>query len=454
VIIVNFPYNISNLRQQSGRAGRRKKDSLSILVGGSFPIDQHYMAHPDEIFLKPNVALSVDLENILTREGHIQCAAHEMPIEPVRDRAYFGNDLPTIAAERLIKDNGGFYHSHPNFNPYPSRHVAIRNCEESGYAIVDVTNNRNVVLEEIEPSRAIFILYEGGIFLHQGRSYLVRSFSQGESLARVEAVNVNWTTSCRDFTDVDPIETELVRHIPESKSKAFFGKIRITSVVFGFFKLDKHKRILDAVEVENRPLILSAKGFWIDIPRSALDIIRTHRMNAAAAVHAAEHAVMSLLPSFLVGATSGDELRTECKAPEKEFAQKETSRKRPARLIFYDRTNAGMSKKAFEFVFELLKRAVERVEGCRACVNGCPECCCGERCREGNAVVSKHGAAVVLRCILGWEIDESWLAEVAEEGERGWDGGKETVIPADEVGGRAIVEIKEEESSRFANCIL
>ena len=43
VMTWGFPYTIANLRQQSGRAGRRNKDSLSILVGDSFATDQYYM---------------------------------------------------------------------------------------------------------------------------------------------------------------------------------------------------------------------------------------------------------------------------------------------------------------------------------------------------------------------------------------------------------------------------
>ena len=72
-----------------------------MLVGDSFPTDQHYMQNPDELFTKPNCALQVDLENMLVREGHIQCAAYEMPIRPEQDAQYFGKDIPTICEERL-----------------------------------------------------------------------------------------------------------------------------------------------------------------------------------------------------------------------------------------------------------------------------------------------------------------------------------------------------------------
>lgn len=211
VITVGFPYTIANLRQQSGRAGRRNKDSLSVLVGDCFATDQYYMENPDEIFTKPNCELQVDLQNLLVVEGHVQCAAFEMPIRPDEDKAYFGKQLTEIAEERMVKDPLGFYHCNERFRPNPAKVTPIRDTEDGHFAVIDITNERNIVLEEVEPSRAFFTIYEGGIFLHQGHTYLVREFSPEQKFAKVMRVKVDWTTQQRDFTDVDPIETEQIR---------------------------------------------------------------------------------------------------------------------------------------------------------------------------------------------------------------------------------------------------
>ena len=93
--------------------------------------------------------------------------------------------------------------------------------------------------------------------------------------------------------------------------------------------------------------------------------------------------------------------------------------------------------KAFEFVDTLLRRAVSRIESCD-CVTaqGCMECVCDERCKEANVVMSKAGAGVILRCLLGWEIDVEALpwGETEGDDESGeLVGGLETVVPAVEV---------------------
>ncbi|MCJ1445725.1 MAG: hypothetical protein MMC23_006230 [Stictis urceolatum] len=444
VVTVGFPYTIANLRQQSGRAGRRNKDSLSVLVGDCFATDQHYMQNPDEIFTKPNSELQVDLMNPMVLEGHLQCAAFEMPIRPEEDQAYFGKQLPELAAERLTRDDVGYYHCNARFRPFPSKCVAIRDTEDGHFAVVDVTNGRNIVLEEVEPSRAFFTIYEGGIFLHQGHTYLVKEFSPERKIAKVALVKVDWTTQQRDFTDIDPIETEAIRRLPlPSLSRAFFGAIRIKAVVFGFFKIDKKRRILDAVQVDNPPIEIYSKGMWLDVPKRALQILDSHRLNIAAAIHGAEHAILSLMPNFVIS-LPGD-VRTECKVAIKEFARKESQRKRPARLTFYDAKGgaggSGIAAKAFEFVDLLLHQAAERVGKC-CCTEGCLECVCSERCKEANVVMSKAGCEVILKCLLGRE-DEIDLDELPWGEDESVPAGIETVCEATEVAPRTGTHVRE-----------
>ncbi|GAB1200120.1 hypothetical protein APSETT444_009487 [Aspergillus pseudonomiae] len=461
VITLGFPYSISNLRQQSGRAGRRNKDSLSVLVGDRYPTDQYYMKNPEELFTKPNCELQVDLANELILEGHVQCAAFEMPIRPDEDSIYFGQQLPEFAATRLTQDALGFYHCHERFRPQPSRCVSIRDTEDQHFAVIDTTNARNIVLEEVEASRAFFTIYEGGIFLHQGHTYLVKELNPDSRFASVVRVHVDWNTMQRDYTDIDPIETETIRQIsPTTSSRAFYGAVRIHAVVYGFFKIDKRGRVLDAVAVDNPPIDILTKGMWLDVPKRALEILESRHLNIAAAIHAAEHAVLSLLPTFVI--SSPGDVRTECKVAKKELGknlrvavearskEKENiqnilrppARQRPARLTFYDAKGgscgSGIAGKAFEFVDVLLQRAVARIEACQ-CITpkGCIECVCDERCKEMNEVMSKAGAEVVLRCLLGWEVDVDslpWGEDVnGEDGMGELAGGLETVVPAQEV---------------------
>ncbi len=56
--------------------------------------------------------------------------------------------------------------------PYPSKHISIRGIEEERYVLWDITRlekpgGRARVLEEVEVSRALFEIYEGGVVCHE-----------------------------------------------------------------------------------------------------------------------------------------------------------------------------------------------------------------------------------------------------------------------------------------------
>lgn len=105
----------------------------------------------------------------------------------------------------------------------------------------------------------------------------------------------------------------------------------------------RHNIILDVVDVESNPWIHETTGLWIDIPDSVLEILREKGIKPARGIHSAEHA-------FLNQFSLASDLRTECKAEEKEYLKKESRRKRPARLIVYDPVGQGngVATKAFE----------------------------------------------------------------------------------------------------------
>lgn len=450
VISCGFPVLKLNLHQQFGRAGRGKtsKGSLAILVCGSSPVDRHYLKNSHELCDKTYEDLCIDgfLDgslNKLVMGMHLQCAAFEWPLDLENDAKWFclrqdtnaQQKFKALCAEKLHTDKKGFYRTDPRYLPWPAEKLSLRAIEQTMYAVVDITDNRNIVIEEVEELRTSFTLYEGGIFLHQGLPYLVKDFNPEDRYAKVERVKVTWTTLQRDFSDVDPMEIELVKQLSISKSASptdipvFYGKIQTTIIVFGYFKVNRKGEILEAVEVKNPPVVLKSKGFWIDIPSKAIDLIKEKSLNPAGGIHAAQHAIMNVLPLFITGGATTNpnarftpngadaELSTECKAPEKEFARRQSARQRPARLIFHDskggEQGTGMSEKTFEYIDEIIYATYERVRDCE-CEWGCPLCVAGTFCKENMLVMSKPGAVIILGSLLGVDVEE--LKECVPDG--------------------------------------
>ncbi|KAL7283261.1 hypothetical protein ACG7TL_002690 [Trametes sanguinea] len=413
VIMLGFPIGgLASFRQQAGRAGRRARDALAVFVADSLPVDQHFVNYPEELFDRTTDDLIVDLDSKVILEAHLQCAAHEMPLTD-EDEVYFGPSMKELCETRLIKDKEGWYHTHPRYLPYPAKHVSIRGAEEEKYSVVDVTRVGKpggiaTILEEIEVSRALFEIYEGAVFIHQGLTFLVQEVSHDTKMAKLVRSDVNWITEPRDFTNVDAVQTYRIREIKDSPHRAFYGRVELFTLVYGYFKL-RNKAIIDAVDLDTPPWQRETMGMWLDVPKSALELMRASGMNPAEAIHSAQHA-------FLNRFALAVDLKTECKVPEKEYKAHTSQRKRPARLIFYEPSGktGGVAVKAFDHVNDILRDAHDRVESCQ-CEDGCTECVDSPSCKEGNVVASKAGALIVLKAILARPIDVDLLQHEPDE---------------------------------------
>ncbi|KAJ3762940.1 DEAD/H helicase [Lentinula raphanica] len=401
VLMLGFPVTLASFRQQAGRAGRRKRDSLAVFIAEGLPIDQYYLNNPKELFDKDTDDLIIDLDNQIIIEAHLQCAAHEMPI-CLEDEKYFGPSLKEICKLKLHRDEDGWYHPDNKYLPSPSKHISIRGIQEDRYVLIDVSNSVTSakILEEIEISRAIFEVYEGGVFIHQGKPFIVQEIHHDTKLVKLIQADVNWITKQRD---VNALQTYRIREIKATPQRAFYGRVEVFCQVFGtldFFQpLDRNNVILDVVDVDSTPWIHETVGMWIDVPDFVLQLLRDKFIKPAAAIHSAEHAFLNQFPL-------ASDIRTECKAEEKEYLKKESRRMRPARLIMYDPIGHrnGIAARAFGHVWDILHKARSAVENCE-CEQGCAKCILSPSCKEGNIVSSKAGALAILKAILSMEIN-------------------------------------------------
>ena len=414
VLHMGFPFSMASYHQQCGRAGRRKMDSLSIMIAdGDNQLDQHWMKRPRELFQSVAESVALDVNNELTLEGHLQCAAAESPFDLETDAEYFPGTLEsikTLCQTHLLRGHDGVFYANHKYEGYPAKSIPIRGIEEEYYRVVDVSTNQD--LEELETTRAMFTVYEGGIFLHQGKSYLVTELNMDRRVAKVRPTNVEWTTFQRDFSDVDPIKTKESKAIANSVCSALYGDVQATITVFGYHKINsKTKKIIESVEdLQMPPFIIQSSGFWVDIPSSTVDYIRAQGLNIEHGIHAASHALMSFMPIFVM-ATGMSDVRTECKNPH-------ATRPRPARIVIYDaKGKAGVAYSGYQQISNLMSKAKDMVEAC-PCVEGCPECGISRStCSEQNLAISKPACLLLFHGIFGERWTTSSSSAILPSGE-------------------------------------
>ena len=89
----------------------------------------------------------------------------------------------------------------------------------------------------------------------------------------------------------------------------------------------RNNKILDAVDLDTPAWERDTTGMWVDVPPSILSLFEDKGIHPAEAIHAAQHAFLNRFPL-------AEDVRTECKAAEKEYKKEDSGRKRPARYVF------------------------------------------------------------------------------------------------------------------------
>lgn len=96
------------------------------------------------------------------------------------------------------------------YQKLPSHAVNIRAIETIRYEVRD--QQKNQVLEEIEESKAFFQVYEGAVYMCQGKTYLVEKLDLSNKVAFCKEADLKYYTKTRDYTDIHVIGGNIVRN--------------------------------------------------------------------------------------------------------------------------------------------------------------------------------------------------------------------------------------------------
>lgn len=258
---LGFPGSISSLWQQAGRAGRREKPSLAIYVAFEGPMDQYFMKFPQKLFKSPIECCHIDANNPQVLEQHLVCAAHEHPLSLLHDEKYFGPGIKDAVLTLTAKGDLSTDPSHKSSDRIwcyighektPSHAVSIRAIESERYKVMD---QKNEVLEEIEESKAFFQVYEGAVYMNQGKTYLIKKLDLSSKTALCQEADLKYYTQTRDHTNIHVAGGKLayparVRSGSFSKTSAQVHTCKVTTTWFGFRRIWKgSNQVFDTVEL-------------------------------------------------------------------------------------------------------------------------------------------------------------------------------------------------------------
>ncbi|MDH3249540.1 MAG: DEAD/DEAH box helicase [Acidimicrobiia bacterium] len=386
-LLTSFPGTIAAFRQQAGRAGRGREESLVTLVGGEDALDQYFMTHPDELFTRPPEAAVINPDNPLVAEAHAACAANERPLT-IDDREILGTAMEE-AANRLVQaghlklKEGRLYWAR---RQRPAPQVNIRTSGGASYVIVGPEGAIGTLDEE----RAFRDGHEGAVYLHEGETFVVDVMDTRRREIRVTPRMVDYYTQPKSEKLLEVIESEARDRI--GPVGHHYGTVRVETHVVGYQKRKLGTReVMDTVYLDLPPTVFETEGIWFTIPEQVLIDADIDPMTAPGALHAAEHAGIALMP--LMAICDRWDIGGLSTAWHPQVGG-------PTIFIYEAYAGgAGISPVAFRAGRGHLDATVEAIRSC-PCLTGCPSCVQSPKCGNGNDPLDKAAAIRLLDTIL------------------------------------------------------
>ena len=400
VIIDGYPGTRMQTHQRAGRAGRGRNDSLVILVGGNDQLDQYFMSHPDEFFEGDAEEAVVNPHNDQMVPDHVLSAAEEVPLS-LHDKHHFGDEFTATVSDfetegRLERDHGDrgvrwLYGGEGS----PQHDMSIREIDDREITIYDRLGDET--LGSLGFSDALRDLHPEAIYHHQGEKYSVEELDLDGDLAVLESTNAPYYTTSlteRDLTVVDDHEEKPLDCHPEVTVR--FATIDHVEWVTEYLRTRRGNDEGEILPVPKSlpPTELRTRSLYFTIPSRVEEEVRRHRTSGdtfEGAIHAVEHAMISLFPlEFLCDRRDIGGLST----PLHEHTGQST-------IFIHDAYSGGvgLARGGYEHVESLLRQTGQLLAEC-PCENGCPACVQSPHCGNANEPLSKRLGIVLVDALL------------------------------------------------------
>ncbi|MGY0557589.1 DEAD/DEAH box helicase [Lysobacter sp. A421] len=274
VVLNGYPGTVAATWQRFGRAGRRQRPSLGVLVANSQPLDQYVVRHPDFFADAPPEHARIAPDQPLILFDHIRCAAFELafvtdgngrdePFGPIEPGVY----LQALAETEVVHKEGDRWEWIAD--SYPAGSVSLRSVADGNFVVVDKTGGQRRIIAEVDYSAAALTLYEGAIHMVQSTPYQVERLDWEGRKAYVTRTHVDYYTDSIDYTRLKVLErfdSDLA-----GRGNAHHGEVHVVRRVSGYKKIRyyTHENIgYGPVNLPDQELHTTA--VWWQLPQSVL----------------------------------------------------------------------------------------------------------------------------------------------------------------------------------------
>ncbi len=262
-VVAGYPGTIASLWQQTGRAGRRSELSAAILVASAAPLDQFIANNPRYMFERSPEAGLINPDNLAILLRHLRCAAFELPFS--RDERFGPEDLLPELLDFLVDE--GELHPEPNAyhwvaDSYPSEQISLRASSDDTIVIQCRDDQGVTVIGEVDRTAAPLLIYEGAVYIHEGRTFFVRSLDWDQAVAEVEEMEVDYYTRSGESIDLDVLETYDADE--GLAARRAHGRVLITAQTSSYRKIKRYTHeTLGYGQIDLPPREYETTAYWI-----------------------------------------------------------------------------------------------------------------------------------------------------------------------------------------------
>ena len=400
-ILSGFPGTVSSMWQQVGRAGRKYNpdtgiECASFLIPLPNPLDLYYVNNPEELMSKPHETCHINLDNKYILENHLKCAAKEAPLTE-KDEKLFGKSfteaIESLEKKNIVKKKGKRYY-YNSTEQFPPRSVSLNSIRESNFQLIIERDNGQSTLITYEEKAYVFKeLHEGSIYLYMAIPYRVHELDMKNKVVKLSKDNGNTYTRSRVITDI-------LQKGKGEKSKViegvniYYGDVKVSETVVGYdiLSVETNER-LSRKSLNLPPIELDTKAVWFSIPPKYIEILESEGFNFDGAIHAIEHAAISMTPYFTM-CDRWDIGGVSTRQGSHEIDEWPV-------IYIYDgiEGGVGIAESVYEIVPELLKKTYSLISTCK-CKEKCPGCVISPKCGNNNKPLDKMGAKRLLELLL------------------------------------------------------
>ena len=418
VVLNGYPGSVAATWQRFGRAGRRQKPSLGVLVASSQPLDQYLIRHPEYFCASSPEHARIHADQPLVLLDHVRCAAFELPF--LRGELFGPNDaepyLQVLGESDVLHQENGRWEWIAD--SYPANAVSLRSVADGNFVVVDRTDGRQAIIAEVDYSAAALTLYEGAIHMIQATPYQVERLDWEGRKAYVTRTHVDYYTDAIDYTKLKILER--FEGGIAGVGSAQHGEVHVVRRVSGYKKIRyyTHENIgYGPVNLPDQELHTTAA--WWQLSQAALDSEFTSRqdaldgfLGAAYALHVvATVAVMADARDLQKAVGSGDGAwfavpdengRGQLRAMDGNRATPDTLSVFTPTVFLYDNFpgGVGLSEPLWQRQSELLAAAAAMIAGCD-CTGGCPACVGPVLASDEAAAITPKSLALRVLALLG-----------------------------------------------------